>query len=128
MHSCNDLYEDRYLQVDHRIPYEVAGEGSGSERDPKQFMPLCGTCNRKKSWSCEHCANWVAGPEHAKICKRCYWASPDRYVHIALQQVRRVEIVWSGEEFSRHDAIAKEAKRLRLPVQSFIKATLAAMK
>jgi hypothetical protein len=60
----------------------------------------------------------------AKLCKSCYWASPERYTHIALQQIRRVEIVWSGEEVSRYGAIAKAARRRHLPIQSFIKTLL----
>src|ERR1035438_3213237 len=43
------------LQADHRIPYEVAGEALAGELDPYQV--LCGSCNRKKSWDCEHCRN-----------------------------------------------------------------------
>ena len=48
---CFTRYEERYLQIDHRVPYEVGG-------DPKNglnltdFMLMCGSCNRAKSWSC----------------------------------------------------------------------------
>lgn len=37
------------LQVDHRVPYQVAGETL--KNDPKPFMALDGSCNRRKSWS-----------------------------------------------------------------------------
>ncbi len=47
--------EYRDLQIDHRVPYEIAGE-SGS-LTPDDFMLLCGSANRAKSWSCEHCEN-----------------------------------------------------------------------
>ncbi|MEK6798856.1 MAG: HNH endonuclease [Planctomycetota bacterium] len=53
---CLCDYEHRYLQIDHRVPYEVAGDEEG-EPDPAQFMLICGSCNRAKSWSCEHCRN-----------------------------------------------------------------------
>lgn len=53
---CNGLFEERYLQVDHRVPYEVSGDVK--DRESENFMLLCGSCNRAKSWSCEHCGNW----------------------------------------------------------------------
>jgi hypothetical protein len=43
------------LQIDHRVPFEVDGE---PELTPESFMLLCGSANRAKSWSCEHCENW----------------------------------------------------------------------
>ena len=54
---CNTRYENRYLQIDHRIPYEIAGDKVSSSISVKEYMPLCGSCNRAKSWSCEHCYN-----------------------------------------------------------------------
>ncbi|AUI68090.1 hypothetical protein AL038_18250 [Beggiatoa leptomitoformis] len=51
------MFEARYLQVDHRVPYEVSGN-IVDKQDIEHFMPLCGSCNRAKSWSCEHCDNW----------------------------------------------------------------------
>jgi hypothetical protein len=38
---CNGTFESRYLQVDHRIPYEIAGEFPG-DLDSLNFMLLCG--------------------------------------------------------------------------------------
>lgn len=119
---CNEQYEDRYLQVDHRIPYEVAGETGriGNESEPDLFMPVCGTCNRKKSWSCEHCTNWT-GEKDAEICKRCYWASPEDFTHIALRPVRRVEIVWSEKEVTEFDKIASAARKKGVAIQEYMK-------
>jgi hypothetical protein len=48
--------EESILQVDHRIPYEVAGEHD--EGDIEAFMLLSPSANRAKSWTCEHCENW----------------------------------------------------------------------
>ena len=56
---CSEKYEDRYLTIDHRVPYEVVGDGASDEHSPESFMLACGTCQRKKSWSCEHCSNWT---------------------------------------------------------------------
>jgi hypothetical protein len=35
------------LQIDHRVPYEVAGESA--DLSPEDFMLLCGSANRAKS-------------------------------------------------------------------------------
>ena len=59
------------LQVDHRIPYEVAGESQARQANP--YLALCGSCNRKKSWSCEHCPNWLRDKD-LDVCGSCYWA------------------------------------------------------
>lgn len=122
---CNERYADRYLQVDHRVPYEVAGESGrvGDESQPHLFMPLCGTCQRKKSWSCEHCGNWT-DTKNATLCNQCYWASPDNYAHVALRQIRQVSIVWSEHEVWEFDAVAKQARRSGLSVQEYIKRQL----
>jgi hypothetical protein len=69
------VLDERYLQIDHRIPYEVAGDESGP-LDPKKFMLLDASSNRAKSWSCEHCENFLHKHDSA-ICKKCFWASPE---------------------------------------------------
>ena len=66
---CSARLDARYLQVDHRTPYEMAGDSD--TRNPEAYMPLCGSCNRAKSWSCEHCHNWLV-VKAASICKACY--------------------------------------------------------
>ena len=52
---CSTPYELRYLQIDHRILYEILTEDD--QRNPEDFMLLCASCQRAKSWSCEHCEN-----------------------------------------------------------------------
>lgn len=106
------------LQADHRVPYEVGGEPA--DDDLSHFQVLCGSCNRKKSWSCESCANWRVEKDSA-VCKRCYWGSPDLYVHIATKPVRRVDLEWVGDETKIHDQIVRNAEREGLSVASFIK-------
>ena len=80
---CQICAADTNLQVDHRIPYEVAGESQSGEANPYQILD--GACNRKKSWSCEHCKNWIELKDLG-ICRTCYWATPEDYTHIAMQQ------------------------------------------
>ncbi|MGO8688126.1 MAG: HNH endonuclease [Thermoguttaceae bacterium] len=119
---CLTEYEARYLQIDHRIPYEVGGEGRGEDA-PSEFQLICGSCNRAKSWSCEHCVNWTE-KKQAKICRTCYWASPEHYKHLALRLVRRLAITWTGKETREFDNLAKLADQARQPVPEFVKAVL----
>lgn len=77
---------ERELQIDHRVPYEVAGDSANS--NPDEYMLLCGSANRAKSWSCEHCQNWM-NLKKKEICLSCYWAYPENYTHVAMQPDRK---------------------------------------
>lgn len=65
------------LQVDHRIPYEVAGEPGLDEEEPYQILD--GSCNRKKSWDCERCQNRLEIKDPA-ICRLAIGPNPQRTV------------------------------------------------
>lgn len=98
--------EGRYLQIDHRIPYAVVGD---SEIDPlalkvDDYMLLCSLCNRSKSWSCEYCENSQTVLDRT-VCECCYWASPSRYSHIALSEIRRLVVVWEGDDVEMYDLL-----------------------
>ena len=122
---CSTPYEPRYLQIDHRIPYQVAGESDDPERDLEDYMLLCGSCQRSKSWSCEHCDNWREGRQ-PEICRTCYWAAPEDYTHIALKDHRRLEIVWLGEkEVSDHTKLKSLAEKNAIALPTYAKAALA---
>jgi len=84
---------------------------------------FCGPCNRAKSWSCEHCVNWLDRKDSA-ICLPCYWASPAEYSHVALREVRRLEVVWEGDEVADFQAVEDAAKRDAEPVPDFVKSML----
>lgn len=103
---CNARFDERYLQVDHRIPYEIAGKVP--EEDPEAYMLLCRSCNRAKSWSCEHCANWRE-EKNSKLCRSCYWGSPDLYTHIALQGIRRLDIAWYQDDVQQYERLKQHA-------------------
>lgn len=99
---CGTAYAERYLQVDHRIPYQVGGDVANGILNVDNFMLLCGSCNRAKSWSCEHCSNSLT-TKNAAVCISCYWANPQSYTHIATIDERRLEIVWRGEEIENYE-------------------------
>jgi hypothetical protein len=119
---CSTEYEARYLQVDHRVPYEIGGEGKGEDA-PNEFQLICGSCNRAKSWSCEHCANWTTD-KFAKVCRICYWANPEAYKHVALRPIRRLDITWTGDETCEYDQLAQRAKMTNQPLPEFVKKIL----
>lgn len=117
-------FESRYLQIDHRIPFRVAGDHYAGRADPADYMLLSSAAQRQKSWSCEHCDNFkkILNPD---ICRVCYWASPQDYEHVAMTNARRVEVVWSGEagvaDYERASAMA-DAEGMTM--QDFIKRVL----
>jgi|SRR5664279_53789 len=105
---CSAAFEERYLQIDHRIPYQVAGDDPSPNRNLDHYMLVCSSCNRAKSWSCEHCENWLTKHDPA-ICEECYWASPLEYKHIAMRDIRRLAMVWQEIEVSEYDKVKQMA-------------------
>ena len=114
---CHGAFPARALQIDHRVPYEIAGDARGL--DVALFMLVCGSCNRAKSWSCEQCPNWTA--RDATVCQTCLWASPEGYEHIATEARRRLDVVWEGPEVDDYDRVAAVAKGRGQDVQSVVK-------
>lgn len=93
------------LQVDHRIPYEIAGEQDESVID--NFMLLSASANRRKSWECEHCPNWTT--KDPNRCASCYWAHPEAYTHIACMPSRQIALTLDDPETVRHyDEIVRQ--------------------
>jgi hypothetical protein len=120
---CLEKYEDRYLQVDHRTPYEVSGDSGPSKRRAIDYMLLCGSCNRAKSWSCEHCLNWIGGKD-LEVCGVCYWAAPESYAHIAMKDIRRLDVVWTGAEVKVYETLKKRAARTQEDMPDYVKRAL----
>ncbi|MEA1950973.1 MAG: HNH endonuclease [Planctomycetota bacterium] len=119
---CFTEYEPRYLQIDHCVPYEVAGDDN-ADPDHDDFMLVCSSCNRAKSWSCEHCTNWTT-QQNPKVCTTCYWANPTSYMHIALRQIRRLDITWTEEEVLDYDSLQKLSELQKEELPDFVKAVL----
>ncbi|MFN6567393.1 HNH endonuclease [Dendronalium sp. ChiSLP03b] len=109
--------DKRELQIDHRVPFEVDGE---PELNPENFTLLCSSANRAKSWSCEHCENWKT-IKNKSICLSCYWAYPENYTHIAMQQVRRIDLLWQGDEVEIYERLKQQADRLDKEISELIK-------
>lgn len=113
-------FDSQELQIDHRIPFEVAGDSPATMDDPSSYMLLSGSANRAKSWSCEHCVNWQELKDPS-VCRRCYWAFPEDYDHVAMRQARRTDIMWTGEEISVYDRLKKRTLELQKDIPGYIK-------
>lgn len=120
---CSGTFAQRELQIDHRVPYEIAGDGDYFGEETDGFMLVCGSCNRAKSWSCEQCPNWHEKSRY--VCGNCYWAYPTRYEHVATRNVRRTDIIWEDStEVSLHDQISHMASDLQRSIPEQIKELL----
>ncbi len=93
--------EQRLLQVDHRVPYEIGGEQSARNIDC--YMLLSPSANRAKSWTCEHCPNWVR--KDVDFCVKCFWAHPENYTHIAGKEQRQIVITFTGNEIEDYNKL-----------------------
>jgi len=117
---CAAAYSPRDLQIDHRVPYEVAGDQEEGRVRANQVMLACGSCNRTKSWTCEHCDN-LTDLRDPELCGTCYWGSPEKHEHVALRPIRRTDLVWTGEEVRYFDLISQLATEVGERVPDFIK-------
>lgn len=93
--------EERLLQVDHRVPYEIGGEQD--ENDIDCFMLLSPSANRAKSWTCEHCSNWEK--KDYNYCVSCFWAHPEKYTHIADKEQRQIIITYTDNEIEDYNRL-----------------------
>ena len=93
--------DESVLQVDHRVPYEIGGEHD--EEDIDSYMLLSPSANRAKSWTCEHCENWMR--KDPLFCMRCFWAHPEEYDHIAGKKEKRISVIFTGEEIADYEKL-----------------------
>ena len=122
---CNIYLEPfpiRELQIDHRVPFEIAGDKGELSDDVSEYMLLCASANRAKSWSCENCTNWKS--KDVDACNSCYWAYPESYSHIAMRDIRRLDLLWSGEEVADYDVLINEASKVKEDAPEYVKNVL----
>lgn len=119
---CNGEFPSAFLQIDHRVPYEVGGQAPG-EPNLDDYMLVCRTCNRGKSWSCEHCPNWITDKK-PEVCQTCFWCQPTDYKHIATLQARRLNLVWRDKEVDEYDQLTVLSDQVGSELPEFVKAVL----
>lgn len=115
--------EERLLQVDHRIPYEIGGEQDENNIDC--FMLLSPSANRAKSWTCEHCSNWIV--KDPAMCEKCFWAHPEEYTHIAGKEERQIIITFTDNEIEDYNrlislvGVEEAEKTIKDLISNFVK-------
>lgn len=119
---CSTEFEGRLLQIDHRVPYEVCGDPD-DEFDPADFLLVCSSCNRAKSWSCEHCKNWTDDRD-VDVCRSCYWAAPTNHSHVALRLIRRVDLTWADKDVADYERLLALSMHARQSLPEFVKKSL----
>ncbi|WOT04488.1 hypothetical protein [Shewanella youngdeokensis] len=118
-HVSGIPFGSRYLQIDHRTPYEVGGDEDVPENVPEKFMLLSGTAQRQKSWECEHCPN-LLGAKDLDTCNSCYWAYPEDYSHAATRPVRIMQLGFEGSDVEVYDQLKEASEKLGKPLQEYI--------
>ena len=113
----------RALQIDHRIPYEIDGDSTTATISLDDFMLLSGTMNTAKAWSCKNCKNTKILKD-SNICRKCYWAYPENYSHVAMKDIRRLDLVWQNKEVKDYDSLIKLSREENVELPDFIKAAL----
>ena len=119
---CNLECGAAFLQIDHRVPYEVGGQSAG-ELNVEDYMLVCRTCNRGKSWSCEHCPNWFKDKKPS-VCQTCFWCQPASYTHIATLKIRRLNLTWGDKEIADYERLAALSAKAGAELPDFVKAVL----
>ena len=110
---------EKELQIDHRVPYYISGDVQG-ERNPDDFMLLSKSMQRAKSWDCEHCQNLLDSFD-VEVCKTCYWAYPKSYTHVAMKEMRSINVIWEGTEVAEFDRMENACKENGKTVQDYLK-------
>lgn len=103
---CQGVFAARALQIDHRVPYEIAGDPEVNSAET--YQPLCAPDNRAKSWSCEHCPNWTT--RDVEVCKSCFWARPEGYSHVETRPERRITITFQGNDVLEYEKLRAVAE------------------
>ena len=97
------------LTVDHRIPFRVLGDPKAPDWRVENLMPLDRSSQRSKSWACEACENYKL--RDPNICRKCFWAYPENYEHVAMEPIRRTDIIWRGADVGLHDLLRRRAEQ-----------------
>lgn len=110
-----------FLQIDHRVPYEIGGELSA---DIEAYMLVCPSANRAKSWACEHCKNWTQ--KDVNFCTGCFWCHPENYNHIAGNIEKRIVLTFTGDEIEDYNKLIKQVGEADAEqyIKNIIKASL----
>ena len=118
---CDQQFDDKYLQIDHRVPYEYNGDSK--KLDIQDYMLLCAECNKKKDRATKTgCSKTCFKTHDLSIIRSCFWASPENYTHICMQPIRRLDITWLGKQDTIfYDNLRKKAVSQNISLQELVK-------
>jgi len=109
------------LTMDHRTPYDVGGDPDNF--DVKDWMLLGASSQQRKKHACSNCENQKNIREPA-TCRRCYWAYPEDYDHVAMENLRRVDVEFRGKDVDKFDQLEKYAKRMGLSIEDAMRSLI----
>jgi hypothetical protein len=55
------------------------------------------------------------------ICLSCYWAYPESYEHIAMRQIRRIDLLWESEGIEIYERLKQKAVSLEKELPELVK-------
>lgn len=55
----------------------------------------------------------------------CYWAFPENYSHVAMRQVRRLDLMWQGADVQKYESLKDDARKAGMSLPDFVKDVLA---
>lgn len=116
---CGIKADSPHLSPDHRVPFRIAGNTLAKGNNQEEYMLLCRSCQRAKSYECEDCKNYQ--DKITAVCKSCYWCNPEKYEHIANKQVRRLEIIWNESEIGAFNKLMKLSEKSGVSLKQYIK-------
>lgn len=52
---------------------------------------------------------------------KALWASPENYSHVAMKQVRRIDLIWQGEEIEVYEQLKAQSTQFEKEIPQFVK-------
>jgi hypothetical protein len=64
--------------------------------------------------------NWLE-LKKPDICRKCYWAFPEEYSHVAMREARRADILWTGAEVESYESLKRRTLELQKNIPGYVK-------
>jgi len=94
---CPLCREKTCKEADHRVPYGIVENELHEVEGLDAFQGVCASCNTEKDKECRACPNFTTQKDPA-VCRRCRWAYPESYDHIATEHRRKLVLVATTPE------------------------------
>ncbi|MEZ9302212.1 HNH endonuclease [Vibrio breoganii] len=97
---CGQVYEERYLAPDHRVPSIVQADNLSQDNYLDVLQTLCVRCNQVKRESCKKC-------QYDHDCEKCSWAYPERF---GITEATKIRL----EKIAKHKGILTEELMIKV--------------